>query len=69
MSSTAFIFDGFGRMTLQLMTLPSNSPEGTPKIHFLGLSFHLYLFSALKVRSRLLIRVSAFLVLTTTSST
>jgi hypothetical protein len=56
-------------MPSRLTTLPSSRPEGTPKTHFLGLSFHLYLLSALKVRSKLSIRVLASLVFTTTSST
>jgi hypothetical protein len=30
-------------MPLRLTTLPSNISDGTPKIHFLGLSFHLVL--------------------------
>ena len=68
-SSTALTFDGFGRIPLRLTILPSSMPEGTPKMHFLGLSFHLYLFSALKVQSRLSIRVLTSLVLTTPSST
>ena len=37
-SSTAITFEGFGRMSLRLTMLPSIMPEGTPKMHFLGLA-------------------------------
>ena len=55
-------FEGFGHIPSRLTTLPSSIPEGTPKMHFLGLSFHLYLFSALNVRPKLSIRVLASLI-------
>jgi len=63
-SSTALTFEGFDRMPSRLTMLPSSMPEGTPKMHFLGLSLHLYFFSTLEVRSKLSIRVLASLVLT-----
>jgi hypothetical protein len=49
MSRTAFTFVGLGRMPSWLTTLPNNIPDGTPKIHFFGLSFHWYLLRAVKV--------------------
>ena len=65
MSRTSLTLEGFELMPLKLTTLPSSMLEGTPKIHFLGLSFHLYLLRTLKVPLRLLIRVLASLVFTT----
>ena len=56
-------------MPSRLTTLPSSWPEGTPKMHLVGLSFHWYLLRAVKTRFKLSIRDEASFVLTTTSST
>jgi hypothetical protein len=56
-SRTGFTFDGLGRMLSWLMTFPSKIPDGTPKIHFFGLSFHWYLLRVVKVRWRLSTKV------------
>jgi hypothetical protein len=48
-SRIAFTFVGLGRMPSWLTTLPSKIPDGTPKMHFFGLSFHWYLLRAVKV--------------------
>ena len=48
--------------------LPSRIPDGTPKIHLVGFSFHRYTFRALKVLVRSKMWVSVVLDLTTMSS-
>jgi hypothetical protein len=52
-----------------LMMKLSSFSDGTPKMHLLGLSFHLYSRRDVKVSSRSTMRVLEFLVLTITSST
>jgi hypothetical protein len=52
-----------------LMMKPSSFPEGMPKTHLFGLSFHRYSRRDVKVSSRSAMSVSEFQVLTTTSST
>jgi hypothetical protein len=65
----AEIFSGLALMPRWLMMKPSSLPEGTPKAHLFGLSFHRYLRRDAKVSSRSSMRVLEFLVLTTASST
>jgi len=48
-SMTVLTLEGFGLMLSRLTTLSRSILEGTRKTHFLGLIFHLYLLSALKV--------------------
>jgi hypothetical protein len=65
----AEIFSGLALMPQWLMMKLSSFPEGTPKMHLLGLSFHWYSRKDAKVPSRSAMSVSEFRVLTTTSST
>ena len=65
----AEIFSGLASMPQRLMMNPSNLPEGTPKIHLVGLSFHQKAHRLEKVSSRSAMSSSWFLVLMTTSST
>jgi hypothetical protein len=65
----AKIFSGLVSMPRWLMTNPSSLPDGTPKTHLFGLGFQQYYHKDAKVSSRSVMRVSEFLVLTTTSST
>jgi hypothetical protein len=65
----AEIFSGLASMSRWLMMKPSSFPEGTPKTHLLGLSFHWYSHRDAKVSSRSAMGVSEFWVFTTTSST
>jgi hypothetical protein len=54
----------------QLLTMnPSSFPDGTPKMHLVGLSFHRNQRRLLNVSSKYAIKLSESLVLTTTSST
>ena len=57
MSKTIFIFAELGHMPSWLTMLPRRIPNGTPKMHFFGFSFHWYSLRDLKVCSRLWIRV------------
>jgi hypothetical protein len=63
------IFWGLASMPRWLMMKPSSFPEGTPRTHLLGLSFHWYSRRDAKVSSKSSMSVSEFQVLTTTSST
>jgi hypothetical protein len=63
------IFSGLASMPRWLMMKPSSFPDGTPKMHLLGMSFHWYSHRDAKVSSRLVMSVSEFRVLMTTSST
>jgi hypothetical protein len=54
----AVIFLGLDSMPRWLMMKPSNFPEGTPKTHLLGLSFHWYSRRGAKVSSRSVIGMS-----------
>jgi hypothetical protein len=62
------IFLGLASMSRWLMMKPSSFPEGTPKMHLLGLSYW-YSHTYVKVSSRSVMSVSEFPVFTTTSST
>jgi hypothetical protein len=66
---TEEIFSGLASMPRRLMMKLSSFPEGTPKTHLFGLSFHRYSRRDAKVSSRSAMRVSEFQVLMTTSST
>jgi hypothetical protein len=63
------IFSGLASMPQWLMMKSSSFPEGTPKTHLFGLSFHWYSRRAAKVYSRSAISVLEFWVLTTMLST
>ena len=65
----AAIFSRLASMTWRLMMLPSRIPDGTPKMHLVGFSFHQYTFKDLKTSIRSAMRVSAVVDLTTMSST
>jgi hypothetical protein len=65
----AKIFLGLASMPRWLMMKPSSFPEGTPKMHLFGLSFHRYSRREAKVSSRSSMSLSEFRVMTTTSST
>jgi hypothetical protein len=65
----AEIFTGLASMPRLLMMNPSNFPEGTPKMHLVGLSFHQNLRRLLNVSSKSAIKSPDSLVLMTTSST
>jgi hypothetical protein len=69
MSVKAVIFIGLASIPRLLTMNPSNFPDGTPNMHFVGLSFHQNLRKLLNVSSKSVIRSSGFLVLMTTSST
>jgi hypothetical protein len=69
MSVMAVIFIGLASIPRLLTMNPSNFPDGTPKTHFFGLSFHQNLRKLLNISSESAIRSSGFLVLMTTSST
>jgi hypothetical protein len=69
MSVMAVIFLGLASIPRFLMMNPSNFPDGTPNMHFVGLSFHQNFRKLLNVSSNSAIRSSRFLVLMTTSST
>ena len=58
---TAAILSGLASMPRRLTMLPSNIPDGTPKIHLVGFSFHRYTFNVLKTLVRSVMRVSAVL--------
>ena len=45
---TSAIFSGLASMPWQLTMLPSRIPDGTPKMHLVGFSFHRYTSRALK---------------------
>jgi hypothetical protein len=78
---TSFLFDGLAilRMASTFAGLASmplcptmkarSSPEGTPKTHFVGLSFHWNSHRLAKVSVRSVMSLSSTVVLTTTSST
>jgi hypothetical protein len=68
MSVMAVIFIGLASIPRLLMMNVSNFPDGIPKTHFVGLSFHRNLRKLLNVSSKSAIRSSGFLVLMTTSS-
>jgi hypothetical protein len=63
------IFTGLASIPRLLTMNPSNFPDGTPKMHLVGLSFHQNLHRLLNISSSSAIRPSGFLVLMTTSST
>jgi hypothetical protein len=65
----AAIFSGLASMPRSETMNPRSMPRGTPKTHFLGLSFTPFAFRHLNVISRSEMRSDAFLVLTTMSST
>jgi hypothetical protein len=65
----AVIYSGLASMPRWLMMKMSSFPEGTPKTHLFGLSFHWYFHRDAKVSSRSAMSVSEFRVLTATSST
>jgi hypothetical protein len=65
----AEIFSGLASTPRWLTMKLSSFPEGTPKTHLLGLSFHWYSRKDAKVSSRSAMSVLEFRVLTTTSST
>ena len=65
----AAIFSGLALMPQQLTMLRSMILDGTPKMHLVGFSFQWYTFTSLKTLVRSVMRVSAVLDLTTTSST
>ena len=46
------IFSGFASIPLWLTMKPSSFPDGMPKTHLVGFSFHLKLHKLLKVSSR-----------------
>jgi hypothetical protein len=48
---------------------PRSSPEGTPKTHMVGLSFHLNSCRLAKVSVRSMMSYFSLVILTTTSST
>ena len=52
------IFSGFASMPRWLMMNPSSFPDGTPKTHLVGLSFHWYSHKLAKVSSRSVMKVS-----------
>jgi hypothetical protein len=54
----AVIFSGLASMPRLLTMNPSNLPDGTPKTHLFGLSFHRYFLRLAKVSSRSVIRPS-----------
>jgi hypothetical protein len=64
----AMIFIGLASIPRLLMMNPSNFPDGTPKTHLVGLSFHRNLHRLLNVSSKSALKSSEFLVLMTTSS-
>jgi hypothetical protein len=65
----AEIFKGLASIPRLLTMNPSNFPDGTPKMHLVGLSFYRNLRRLLNVSSKSAVRSSGFLVLMTTSST
>jgi hypothetical protein len=65
----AEIFTGLASMPRLLTMNLSNFPEGTPKMHLVGLSLHRNLRKLLNVSSKSVIKSPEFLVLMTTSST
>jgi hypothetical protein len=65
----AEIFSGLASMPRWIMMKLSSFPEGTPKMHLLGLSFHWYYRKDAKVSSRSAMSVLEFWVLMTMSST
>jgi hypothetical protein len=65
----AAIFSGLASMPLSETMNPKSMPRGTPKTHFLGLSFTPFALRHQNVTSRSERRSEAFLVLTTMSST
>jgi hypothetical protein len=58
----AMIFTGLSSIPRLLTMNPSNFPDGTPKMNFVGLSFHRNLRKLLNVSSKSAIRLSGFLV-------
>jgi hypothetical protein len=68
MSVMAMIFTGLTSIPQLMMMNPSNFPDGTLKMHFVGLSFHQNLRKLLNISSKSMIRSLGFLVLMTTSS-
>ncbi|KAM2614281.1 hypothetical protein TB2_028923 [Malus domestica] len=69
MSRIALIFSGLALMPRWLIMKPKNLPEPTPKTHLLALNLIRYLFKMVKVSDRLVICWSAYLLLTSISST
>jgi hypothetical protein len=65
----AAIFSGSALMPRSETKNPKSMPRGTPKTHFLGLSFTPFALRHQNVTSRSERRSEAFLVLTTMSST
>ena len=65
----AVTFSGLASMPRLLMIKLSSLPDGTPKMHFVGLSFHQNLLRLSNVSSRSLVKLSGFHALTTTSPT
>jgi hypothetical protein len=65
----AAIFSGLASMPRSETMIPRSMPRGTPKTHFLGLSFTPFVLRHLNVTSRSERRSDAFLVLTMMSST
>jgi hypothetical protein len=65
----AAIFSGLASMPHSETMKPRSMPRGTPKTHFLGLSFTPFALRHLNVISRSERRSEAFLVLTTKSLT
>jgi hypothetical protein len=65
----AVIFIGLALMPRLLTMNLSNFPEGTPKMHLVGLSFHRNLRKLLNVSSKSAIKSLDSLVLMTMSST
>jgi hypothetical protein len=68
MSVMAVIFTGLASMPRLLTMNPSNFPEGTPKTHLVGLSFHQNLRRLLNVSSKSAIKSWESLVLMATLS-
>src|SRR6266567_8958780 len=67
--SMADILAGFASIPRRETRKPSSFPAGTPKVHFSGFNFSRYLRRLSNVCRRSWIKVSAFLVFMTTSST
>jgi hypothetical protein len=62
-------FAGLASMPQCLTMKPKSTPEGTPKTHFVGLSFHWNYRKLAKVSARSAMSLSSSMVLTTTSFT
>jgi hypothetical protein len=61
-SMMAVIFTGLASIPRLLMIKPSNFPDGTPKTHLVGLSFHRNLRRLLNISFKSAIKSSEFLV-------